>query len=148
MTTRSLHPKLDEISAVARAHCPLVIIVTESWLNEDVNFSDICLPGYSIPFRRDRVGRRGGGVCAYVSTYIRFCDVSLSAQSSLPVESLWIRLAHFKILLFAACIPPNFPKDVSEPLIQKITYEADLLIDDSTNLRLILTGDFLSLIHI
>jgi hypothetical protein len=142
LNARSLLPKLDELYAIAKTHLPSLIIVTESWLNEEVDSSVVCLPGYAQPFRRDREERRGGGVCVYVSADVRSFNVSPATRSFCPVESLWICLPDYKILLFAAYIPPNLLKDQAQSLVQIIIDEADLLINNYPNFHLILTGDF------
>ena len=40
---------------------PHIIGVTESWANKDLTGAELGLTGYVI-FRRDQIGRRGGGV--------------------------------------------------------------------------------------
>ena len=39
---------------------PHIIGITESWANKDITDAELGLTGY-IMFRRDRIGRRGGG---------------------------------------------------------------------------------------
>ena len=42
-----------------------IIGITESWANTDMTDAELGLTGY-VMFRRDRIGRRGGGVILYV----------------------------------------------------------------------------------
>ena len=44
---------------------PHIIFITESWANTDITYAELGLTGY-VMFRRDRIGRRGGGVILYV----------------------------------------------------------------------------------
>ena len=40
---------------------PHIIGITESWANKDITDAELGLEGY-VMFRKDRMGRRGGGV--------------------------------------------------------------------------------------
>ena len=45
---------------------PHIIGISESWANKDMTDAELGLTGY-VMFRRDRIGRRGGGViCIYM----------------------------------------------------------------------------------
>ena len=142
LNARSLLPKLDELAAIARTYLPSIIVVTESWLNSEISDEIIRLPDYACPFRRDRSGRKGGGVCVYISSGIRKWPVTPSENASLLSEHLWIDIPDCKILLFAGYIPPNLPKDTTDAIRNQITTDADTLKQRYPNHRLILTGDF------
>ena len=46
---------------------PHIIGITESWANNDITYAELGLEGY-VMFRKDRIGRRGGGLeCYYTS---------------------------------------------------------------------------------
>ena len=49
---------------------PHIIGITESWANTDITDAELGLRGY-VMFRRDRIGRRGGGVILYVKESIQ-----------------------------------------------------------------------------
>ena len=40
--------------------------VTETWFNEDIEDDLVSIYGYNL-FHKDRLNRRGGGVCIYLS---------------------------------------------------------------------------------
>ena len=40
---------------------PHIIDITESWANNDITYAELGLGGYVL-FRKDTIGRRGGGV--------------------------------------------------------------------------------------
>ena len=44
---------------------PHIIGITESWANTDITDAELRLTGY-VMFRRDQIGRRGGGVILYI----------------------------------------------------------------------------------
>ena len=45
---------------------PHIIGITESWANNDITDAELGLEGY-VMFRKDTMGRRGGGVLLYTS---------------------------------------------------------------------------------
>ena len=48
---------------------PHIIGITESWANNDITNAELGLEGY-VMFRKDRIGRRGGGVLLYINDTI------------------------------------------------------------------------------
>ena len=52
-----------------------IIGITESWANTDITDAELELTGY-IMFRRDRIGRRGGGVILYIKEYIQTYEIN------------------------------------------------------------------------
>ena len=48
--------------------------ITESWANIDITHTELGLTGY-VMSRRDRIGRRGGGVILYVKESIRAYEI-------------------------------------------------------------------------
>ena len=49
---------------------PHIIGITESWANKNISDAELGLTGY-VMFRRDRRGRRGGGVNLYIKVSIQ-----------------------------------------------------------------------------
>ena len=47
-----------------------ILLLIETWLDHSVSDCLISIPGYQRPFRRDRQGRRGGGVAIYCADHI------------------------------------------------------------------------------
>lgn len=62
----SLNAKFDELLVLVSDQRPDFILITESWLSPEVPDGLVHIQGYNL-LRADRVGRVGGGVCAYVS---------------------------------------------------------------------------------
>ena len=53
------------VSWVAVAHRSPLSPITESWAINDITYAELRLEGY-VMFRKDRIGRRGGGVLLYI----------------------------------------------------------------------------------
>ena len=47
-----------------------VFAFSETWLNSSVSNDSILIPGYSLPLKKDRLGKRGGGVAIYAKDHI------------------------------------------------------------------------------
>ena len=61
---------MDLLHGTCEAQNPDVICVTETWLGEEIDNSEISLPGYNI-IRLDR-HHHGGGVAMYVKNTIDY----------------------------------------------------------------------------
>ena len=66
---------------------PHIIGITESWANEDITDAELGLTGYVI-FRRDRIGRRGGGFILYVKESIQAYEIKLEREADCD-EAVW-----------------------------------------------------------
>ena len=58
---------------------PHIIGITESWANKDITNAELGLEGY-VMFRKDRIGRRGGGVLLYIKDTIPAYEVQLQLR--------------------------------------------------------------------
>ena len=61
LNARSIINKKDELNIMVDDIKPHIIGITESWANNDITDAELGLEGYAM-FRKDRMGRRGGGV--------------------------------------------------------------------------------------
>ena len=59
--TRSIINKKNELNIMVDDIKPDIIGITESWANNDITDAELGLEGYMM-FRKDRMGRSGGGV--------------------------------------------------------------------------------------
>ena len=59
---------------------PHSIGITESWANSDITDAELGLEGY-VKFRKDRIGRRGGGVLLYIKETIPAYEVHLPEEA-------------------------------------------------------------------
>ena len=65
LNARSIVNKKNELNIMVKDIDPHIIGITESWANIDLTDAELGLTGY-VMFRKDRIGRRGGGVILYV----------------------------------------------------------------------------------
>ena len=65
LNARSIVNKKNELNIMVEDIDPHIIGITESWANTDISDAELGLTGY-VMFRKDRIGRRGGGVILYV----------------------------------------------------------------------------------
>lgn len=105
LNVRSLPPKIDELRLIAQSTNAAVIGVSETWLDETVNDSEIEIPNYNIQ-RMDR-NRDGGGVCIYIRA-----DLAYNPRMDLhhnDIESTWvdILLPKSKPILIGICYRPQ-----------------------------------------
>ena len=111
-----------------------VVCVCETWLNDSVLDSEL-LAGYSI-FRRDRLGRTGGGVLVAVKDTIRTkrrYDLERNNVEFVVVELFQENMK--SILLYTFYRPPNSSLDS----IQQLNSSLD---DNPESTCVLLTGDF------
>ena len=68
---------------------PHIIGITESWANIDITDAELGLTGY-VMFRKDRIGRRGGGVILYVKESIQAYEIKLEREADCD-EAVWCK---------------------------------------------------------
>ena len=69
---------------------PHIIGITESWANIDITDAELGLTGY-VMFRKDRIGRRGGGVILYVKESIQAYEIKLEREADCD-EAVWCKI--------------------------------------------------------
>ena len=67
-----------------------MVEVTESWANIDITYAELGLTGY-VMFRKDRIGRRGGGVILYVKESIQAYEIKLEREADCD-EAVWCKI--------------------------------------------------------
>ena len=140
---RSILPKIDELRLSAVALHADVLIITESWLHEDIDSNLLFLNGYYF-FRCDRKWRKGGGVCIWAKS--TFLPLFLSTQATLPafIELCLVRLScnAFCIICCGIYVPPGLSKNdhnvISDFLISEFDHLLSLFPDD----KFVIAGDF------
>ena len=133
---QSLIPKLDIIN-VELSNID-VLCFSETWLNQSTNSEDILLDGFHTPFRKDRVGKIGGGVAIYVKNNLvtlfrRDLDVN-------GLESLWVEIRiknNKKVLVGVFYRPPDSGDNIYSLLEHSIDQAVDTGIEN-----IVILGDF------
>ena len=63
LNIQSLLPKISSLEVEMQSYD--ILIFTETWLSPRISNGDICIPNFNPPYRKDRLGRQGGGVAIY-----------------------------------------------------------------------------------
>ncbi|PKU48789.1 mitochondrial fission process protein 1 [Limosa lapponica baueri] len=131
---RSMGKKQEELEAIVWHESYDVVAITEMWWDESNDWS-AAMEGYKL-FRRDRQGRRGGGVALYVREDYECVELT---EGNGRVECLWVRIkgrASKADIVVGVCYrPPNQDVEVDEMFYKQ-------LVEVSRSLALVLVGDF------
>ena len=141
---RSVFPKIDELRASLLFHPVDFVAVTESWLHADLPDSAVGIGGYEV-HRKDRSGRRGGGVAAFVSSSVP-CK-RLENMEHPDFECLWLNLRPHRLprsvtsIYFAVVYnPPNSP--VQNDLVSYLSDSVDSIRGQYPDCGIVVLGDF------
>ncbi|TRZ07325.1 hypothetical protein HGM15179_019139 [Zosterops borbonicus] len=111
-----------------------VVTITETWWDDSHSWST-ALHGYRL-FRRDRKGRRGGGVALYIKKVFDSIGIETNEDG---VECLWVRIkgkANKADILLGVCYRPRNQEEEVDNLFYK------QLETVSGSSALVLVGDF------
>ena len=95
LNARSIVNKKNELNIMVEDIDPHIIGITESWANTDITDAELGLTGY-VMFRRDRIGRRGGGVVLYVKESIQAYEIKLEREADYD-EAVWYKIVFRKL---------------------------------------------------
>ncbi|GAB0179153.1 hypothetical protein GRJ2_000380600 [Grus japonensis] len=113
-----------------------LIGITEAWWDSSYDWS-VGMEGYRL-FRKDRQGRRGGGVTLYVNDQLQCMELHLGMDEE-PIKSLWVRIkgrAGTGDIIVGICYrPPDQDNQADEALYRQIRAA-------SHSQALVLMGDF------
>ncbi|KAK4829760.1 hypothetical protein QYF61_006484 [Mycteria americana] len=130
----SMGNKQEELEAIVHQENYNTVAIMETWWDDSHNWS-AAMDGYKL-FRRDRRGRRGGGVALYVRDSLDSLELD---DGDDRVECLWVRIrgkANKADIVVGVCYrPPNQDEETDE-LFYKQLGEA------SRSLAPVLVGDF------
>ena len=82
--------KKNELNIMVEDIDPHIIGITESWTNTDITDAELGLRR-EVMFRRDRIGRRGGGVMLYVKESIQADEIKLESEADYD-EAVWCKI--------------------------------------------------------
>ena len=107
----------DELNIMEDDIKPHIIGITESWANNDITDAELGLEGYAM-FRKDRMGRRGGGVLLYIKNTIPAYEVQLQEEADCN-EAIWGKLVtgHTPVTIGLVYHCPNITKQNKEKYI-------------------------------
>ncbi|PKU49340.1 rna-directed dna polymerase from mobile element jockey-like [Limosa lapponica baueri] len=81
--------KQEELETCAHLQGYNLIGITKTWWDGSY-YCSVGMEGYRL-FRKDRLGRRGGGVALYVTDQLECVELHLGMDED-PTESLWVRI--------------------------------------------------------
>ncbi|PKU43826.1 mitochondrial fission process protein 1 [Limosa lapponica baueri] len=87
MNAHSMGNKQEELEAIVQQENYDIFAITETWWEDSHNWN-AAIDGYQL-FRRDRQGKRGGGVAPYVRGGFECLELNNMNDS---VECLWVRI--------------------------------------------------------
>jgi hypothetical protein len=89
---QSILNKMDELIIHIDDFKPDVIVLTETWLNPDIQNAEISITGYDI-FRSDRqTPTKGGGLLLYVKSVFSAVEFPVPSNPFRTHESLWVAI--------------------------------------------------------
>ena len=80
LNARSIINKKDELNIMVDDIKPHIIGITETWANNDITDAELGLEGCAM-FRKDRIGRRRGGVLLYIKDNIPAYELQLQEEA-------------------------------------------------------------------
>ena len=83
-------PPLHELNIMVEDIDPHIIGITESWATPDISDAELGMTGY-VMFRKDRLGRRGGGVILYIKESIQAYEIKLEKEAECE-EAVWCNI--------------------------------------------------------
>ena len=121
LNVRNIINKKNELNIMVDEAKPHIIGITESWANNDITDAELGLDGY-VMFRKDRIGRRGGGVLLYIKETIPAYEVQLKEEADCN-EAIWCKLVtgHTTVTIGVVYRCPNITKQNNEKLHNAIS---------------------------
>ena len=90
LNARSILNKKNELNIMVKEIDPHITGITETWANKDITDAELRLTRYVI-FRRDRTGRRGGGVILFVKKCSKGYETKLEREAVCD-EAVWCKI--------------------------------------------------------
>lgn len=138
LNARSLRNKIPEFRALVASSALDIIAITETWISDSRDFDgEFHLPGYTM-FKRDRIGRAGGGVMVYARHHLT--PVLVPNVSQFEIIGAELRGLEFPLQILVVYRPPKSLRDSDLALYGVLT---DMLQDKPS----ILVGDFNCLVN-
>ena len=97
LNARSIVNKRNELNIMVEDIDPHIIGITESWATPDISDAELRMTGY-VMFRKDRLGRRGGGVILYIKESIQAYEIKLEKEAECE-EAVWCNIVTGKSTL-------------------------------------------------
>jgi exonuclease III len=139
---------LQQLACVINQFNIAVAIITETWFSSQHPDALLQIDGYQL-YRRDRTGKKGGGVAIFVRNDINSNILSFShEQGNTLVEVLWIRCNFLDMTYYiAGCYHPPKARYSDSVLTDLLSNQLDELISLPTkpanaSATFVIAGDF------
>ena len=109
LNVRSIVNKKKELNVMVEDIDPHIIGITKSWANTDITDAELGLTGY-VMFRRDRIGRRKGGVILYVKESIQAYEIKSEREADYD-EAVWCKIGNSKLTIRLVSRSPNINEE-------------------------------------
>ena len=121
MNARSIINKKTELNNMVDDIKPHIIGITESWANDDITDAQLGLEGY-VMFRKDRIGRRGGGVLLFIKETIPAYELQLKEEADCN-EAIWCKLVtgHTTVTIGVVYRCPNITEQNNQKIHNAIS---------------------------
>lgn len=139
---RSVFPKIDELRLSISCLNVDIIVITESWLNDNISDDLLHMNDFDL-FRYDRIKRKGGGVCIWAKSL--FQSKRLMPVSAVPsfIEIIFLRVfcMTFSIVCVGMYVPPGLCKADHATVTDFLMHEIDHILTIFPSDRLVVSGD-------
>ena len=121
LNARSIINKKNELNIMVDDIKPHIIGITESWAHKDITDAELGLESY-VMFRKDRIGKKGGGVLLYIKDTIPAYEVQLQDEADCN-EAIWCNLVtgHTTVTIGVVYRCPNITKPNNEKIHNAIS---------------------------
>ena len=139
---RSILNKFSELCVNVSILKPEVIIVCETWLNDNIPDSTLNIDGYFLS-RTDRLNRIGGGVAVWsiIGIHRKLLNIPNTIKTPQSIECLWLMLNN-SLVLCACYIPPNLPSTIKNEINDYFINCCDHIKNLYPNSKFAICGDF------
>ena len=118
-----------------------IVAVSETWFNKNIPDSCVAIDGYNL-IRKDRVNKKGGGVCFYVRNDI-ICKKCHFESCNLWIEIEWIQVIYADTVYYiSCCYYPLKPRHTPDQFISQLRSNLDTIMANNDCCTVIVTGDF------
>ena len=116
LNARSIVNKRNELNIMVEDTDPHIIGITESWATPDISDAELGMTGY-VMFRKDRIGRRGGGVILYIKESIQAYEIKLEKEAECE-EAVWCNIVSGNSTLTVGLVyrSPNINTEENEKI--------------------------------
>ena len=139
LNARSIVNKRNELNIMVEDNDPHIIGITESWATPDISDAELGMTGY-VMLRKDRIGRRGGGVILYIKESIQAYEIKLEKQAECE-EAVWCNIVTGNSTLTVGLVyrNPNISTDEHEKIqnaIKEVSKRDCIIMGDFTHGRI------------